>query len=130
MRKLVYTMLRNNNHTSFHLWWKENLVIYQKVLKYYEINCWPIRVCRIQWCFHFFRFWLELSFLCKLCPKNQNCQFKLKLCTYNLLQNIFGIYYVSQKIMIWSESLALVFGYFQQDNYKIEFWFRGLGTRL
>ena len=36
--------------------------------------------------------------------------------TYNLLQNIFGIYEVSQK------SLTLLFGYFQQDNYKFEFF--------
>ena len=49
---------------------------------------------------------------------------------YNRLQNIFAIYYVSQKILIWSKSLTLLFDYFQQDNYKIEFLMRILGTRL
>ena len=28
-------MFISNNHTSFHLWWKENLVKHQKVLKHY-----------------------------------------------------------------------------------------------
>ena len=38
---------------------------------------------------------------------------------YNFLQNIFGIYYVSLQILIWSESLTLPLGYSWQDNYKI-----------
>ena len=36
-------------------------------------------------------------------------------------------------MLIWSKSLTLLFGYFQQDkinNYKIEFLARRLGTRL
>ena len=33
------------------------------------------------------------------------------------------------KTLIWSKSLTLLFGYFQQDNYKIEFLLRRLGTR-
>ena len=32
-------MLITNNHTSFHLWWKENLVKYQKDWKYYVHDC-------------------------------------------------------------------------------------------
>ena len=36
LRQLVYTMSVSNNHPSFHLWWKENLVKHQKVSKYYE----------------------------------------------------------------------------------------------
>ena len=28
-----------NNHASLHLWWKENLLIYQNVSKYYEHGC-------------------------------------------------------------------------------------------
>ena len=28
-----------NNHVSFRLWWKENLINYQKVSKYYEDDC-------------------------------------------------------------------------------------------
>ena len=31
----MYTMFSSNNHASFHLWSQENLVKYQKVLKYY-----------------------------------------------------------------------------------------------
>ena len=33
MRQLVYIMFIANNHALFHLWWKENLVKYQKDLK-------------------------------------------------------------------------------------------------
>ena len=39
VRQLVYTMFISNNRASFHLWWKKNLVIHQKVLKYYENDC-------------------------------------------------------------------------------------------
>ena len=38
MRQLVYTMLITYNHASFHLWWKENSVKYQKVAKYFGYN--------------------------------------------------------------------------------------------
>ena len=39
MRQLVYIMFISNNRTSFHLWWKENLVKHPKVSKYYEADC-------------------------------------------------------------------------------------------
>ena len=32
-------MFISNNRASFHLWWIENLVKYQKVSKYYENDC-------------------------------------------------------------------------------------------
>ena len=32
-------MFITNNHDSFHLWRKENLVIYQKVSQYYDQDC-------------------------------------------------------------------------------------------
>ena len=32
-------MFVSNNHTSFYLWWKANLVKRQKVSKYYENDC-------------------------------------------------------------------------------------------
>ena len=32
-------MFITNNHASFQLWWKENLLIYQNVSKYYEHGC-------------------------------------------------------------------------------------------
>ena len=32
-------MFITNNHASFHLWWNENLVKYQKVSKYYVYDC-------------------------------------------------------------------------------------------
>ena len=38
-RQLVYTVFVTNNHASFHLWWKENLIKYQKVLKYHVHDC-------------------------------------------------------------------------------------------
>ena len=39
VRQPVDTMFISNNLTSFHLWWKENLVKYQKVSKCYENDC-------------------------------------------------------------------------------------------
>ena len=39
MRQLVHTMFISDNHTSFHLWWKENLAKYLKVSKYYDNGC-------------------------------------------------------------------------------------------
>ena len=41
-----------------------------------------IRICRIQWCFFFFCFWVKIFFLGKFGPKSQNCHFKLKFGTY------------------------------------------------
>ena len=38
VRQLVYTMFISNNRTSFHLWWKENLVKHGKVSKNYETD--------------------------------------------------------------------------------------------
>lgn len=32
-------MFTNNNHASFHMRWKENLLIYQEVSKYYGYGC-------------------------------------------------------------------------------------------
>ena len=37
--QLWYSIFITNNHGSFHLWWKENLVKYQKVSKYYVHDC-------------------------------------------------------------------------------------------
>ena len=39
MRQLIYIMLITNNHASFHLYWKQNLLIYQIVWNYYEHSC-------------------------------------------------------------------------------------------
>ena len=36
MRQLVYTMFITNKWASFHSLWKENLVKFRKILKYYE----------------------------------------------------------------------------------------------
>ena len=72
----MHTMFINNNHASFHFWWKENLVKHQKVSKYYENDCRLIRICKTQWwCSFFFCFGLEIPFLGKFGPKKQNCQF-------------------------------------------------------
>ena len=40
----IYQFITNND-ASFHLWWKKNLLNYQKVSKYYEYTC------RFVWCF-------------------------------------------------------------------------------
>ena len=32
-------MFITNNHESFHLWWKKNLVEHEKVSKYYDQDC-------------------------------------------------------------------------------------------
>ena len=39
MRQLGYTMFISYNRSSFHFWWKENLIKHQKVSKYYENDC-------------------------------------------------------------------------------------------
>ena len=39
IRQLAYITFISNNRASFHLWWKEKLVKYQKVSKYYENDC-------------------------------------------------------------------------------------------
>ena len=39
MRQLVYAIFIINNHASFHLWWKGNLVKHQKASKYYDHDC-------------------------------------------------------------------------------------------
>ena len=39
MRQLVYAMVITNNHASLHLRWRENLLEYQYVSKYYEHGC-------------------------------------------------------------------------------------------
>ena len=51
-------------------------------LKYFVSYCRLIRICRIQWCCSFSCFWVEIPFLGKFGPKNQNCHFKLKFGTY------------------------------------------------
>ena len=40
-----------------------------------------IRICIIEWCCSLFGFWVEIPFLGKFGPKNQNCHFKLKFGT-------------------------------------------------
>ena len=35
----MYTIFITNNHNSFHLWWKKNLVKNQKISKYYGQDC-------------------------------------------------------------------------------------------
>ena len=42
------------------------------------------------------------------------------------VQNILGIYEDSLKILVWNKGLMLLFGYFQQDNYKNKFLVEGL----
>ena len=37
--QLAYTVVISNNHASFHLWRKENLVKHQKVSEHYDYDC-------------------------------------------------------------------------------------------
>ena len=50
VRQIVYTMFITNNHASLHLWWKEILVKYQKISKYYVHDCTDLNV---QWTISF-----------------------------------------------------------------------------
>ena len=66
-----------------------------------------IWVCRIQWwCSLFFRFWPEVLFLGKFGPKNQNCQFKMKLDTYTN-PNIHNSMVMFTFFCFWPEILFL-----------------------
>ena len=49
MRQLVYSMFITNNHDSFHLWSKENLVKHQDVSKYYDQGCSMLIFCSSKW---------------------------------------------------------------------------------
>ena len=70
--------------------------------------------------------WIK-SFKSILWGTEKNCAIKS---TYNQVQNILGIYFVPLKILTWRESQTLLFGYFPQDNRKVEFLAGGLGTCL
>ena len=39
VRQLVYTVFISNNHASFHLCWKKNLVKHKEISKYYKTDC-------------------------------------------------------------------------------------------
>ena len=39
VRQLENIIFISNNHASFHLWWKENLVEHRKFSKYYDHDC-------------------------------------------------------------------------------------------
>ena len=41
-------MFITNNYASFHVWWKENLVKYQKVSKYYDHDYRKIIVTKLR----------------------------------------------------------------------------------
>ena len=59
-----------------------------------------IRICRIQKCCSLFLFSSGNVFGDKFGPKSQNCQFKVKLGTYNLGHNILKFYNVSVPIRL------------------------------
>ena len=50
MRQHLYTMFITTIHASFHLWWKEHLVKYQKVSKYYDHSCSKLFLLNISFC--------------------------------------------------------------------------------
>ena len=74
--------------TFFVFEWKypfwANLVQKVKIISWsWNLVARLIWICRIQWSCSFFCFWLEMPFLGKFGPKNQNCHFKLKFGTYS-----------------------------------------------
>ena len=85
-----------------------------------------IRICRIQWYCSLFLFLVEIPFLDKFGPKNQNSCFKLKFCTYSNsnMQNsmVMFIYFVfDDKYLFWANLAQKV---------KIISWSRNLVARL
>ena len=83
MRQLVYTMFITNNHTSFHLWWKENLIKYQKVLRKSTIT--PAASCIIFIIFRHFLMFYQRFFS----PQVKRCA----IITYK-----YGIYKFASRI--------------------------------
>ena len=68
-------------HWKYPFW--ANLVKKIKIISWsWNLVARLIWICRIQWWCSFFCFWLEMPFLGKFGPKNQNCHFKLKFGTY------------------------------------------------
>ena len=109
--QLIYTMFISNNRASFHLWWKDNLVIHQKFSKYYQNNyglvllitiwvCWIICrngcvelvICVYTWCFT----WTLVLMLCSHCWS--------------------GIVIVNFGIRNWTDSPKLIKIYSSSDN--------------
>ena len=62
-------MFITNNHASFHLWWKENLVKHQKVSKYCDHDCGCVCVKRPT----LNQNELKMSTLRSQCPKRLFC---------------------------------------------------------
>ena len=80
--------------------------------------------------FSFFCFRLEKPFLGEFGPKNQNCQFKLKLGTYNHLRNFWDELQFSCEIAHYGKSLIFIFQKFFASIIKIFILARKLGTGL
>ena len=58
---LMYQFI-TNNHTSFHLWWKKNLLNHQNILKYYQHDCGSMQEEKIKYdCLH-----IALSQICNM----------------------------------------------------------------
>ena len=69
MRQLVYTMLVSNNRTSFYLWWKKNLVKYQKISKCYENDCYVLNLWSWPWICKCFQYRQRIrNLFWKICP--------------------------------------------------------------
>ena len=93
--------------------------------------CWNlvprlIRICRTHWCYSLFCFWVEILFLGKFGPKNQNCHFKLKFGTYtnSNMQNsmvMFSFSVFDRKYPFWANLVQKV---------KIVSWSWNLVPRL
>ena len=98
--------------TFFVFEWKypfwANLVQKVKIISWsWNLVARLIRICRIQWCCSLFCFWVEIPFLGKFGPKNQNCHFKLKIGTYtnSNMQNsmiLFTFFVLERKYPFWA----------------------------
>ena len=71
----------NNNHTSFHLWWKENLLGHKKISEYYEHIVDWFKYGELNGDLHFC-VWIFGHFLGKFGTKIFNWLFKVKFGTY------------------------------------------------
>ena len=82
---LVYTMFIANNHASFHLWWKKNLVKHQNTLKMIVVSPWV-------------RYRPQMSYTS--CIKKQHFYTRLKLAKNQAkLSNTLGLNFCYLKII-------------------------------
>ena len=84
--------------------------IWSKTTKLYVWDkIWQIEYFEFVSDYHFYCYGPKIPFFGKLCPKYQNCLFKMKLGTYNPSQNMLGPFYNIKWSRTFMESLATDF---------------------